>query len=513
MELKTYLSRTFELLRREWPLALLIAASLILQTLFYSASVPNVFPDSSSYQLLAEAIMKGDWGHVGFVFRTPGYPVFLAIINWCFGLKNWNAVMTIQFLCGSLIPILLYAIYYTITSSRLLAAVGACGFLLDRYSLGLQTVPLSEFMGGFTVILALAGYLWFVRKKAWWSAIVVGLLFFINLIIRPSFQMLFVCAAVGGLGIELLYYEGRLRWRRALIWYGIFVLTTPAGIWGWSLVIYRNTGVFGLSHQLGASMTNQTGTMMELAPDEYASIRDMYVKERDLNKGDHINLFDHIGWKIADANKITMWQLSLKFNEINKYLTTHYPGRYLGQVRYAWHRLWTDDSRYQTDITDPDGSGTGKFEPTPLFRYIATSPMLKNVYAPIDSHLWDNVALLAWMPWIIMLLTVAAIFIVRRNCRAVLGIAMVVGTAMYHMLLHAMVQFTEFGRYKMPIQALWFSYVIMAISLICNQIWIILRRRFGETTIRQTRQNKQDFQRVKSRSTQNAKRSKTSKMR
>lgn len=471
-------TRVLRIASREWPLILLIFAALIIEVGVYRDSSPNVFPDSGGYKALAEQLLSGHPNIDLFTFRTPGYPAFVALIYKLTGSRSWQPVIAAQFMCGILIPLLIYMMMFVATGCRGIAALAGAGFLLDRFSLGMQLVPLTEFIGGFLAIASIAAYIASVRRKRYWTAPLVGLLFFLCLIVRPSFQLLFPAVAIGGLVIEMIYRERRAQWRHALLWYAIICIVAQIGIWSWSYVIYRQTGVFGLSHQLGASLTNHTGTMMERAPEKYAKLRDIYVRERNREKGNHINLFDKYSWKFTDETSQPLWKVSLEFKDIDKYLITHYPGQYFKQVRFAWNRLWGDDSAYLVDITDPAGSGTGKFERTAFYRYVRNDSPLSGIYGMLDQSLWGRPARLRAIPWLLLILTAAFIYLRRRDWLAVITAVMITGTIMYHMLLHAMVQMTEFGRYKMPVQALWFCYMIGVIAFLIMLATQYVRRKY-----------------------------------
>lgn len=461
-------------LKRHWPFCVLAALAAILQAQLYAHAEPNVFPDSWGYCFLAEAIAKGNWSHEGFAFRTPGYPTFLAAVFGVFGDRNWQAVVAVQFLVGFLIPMGLYLLFLPFARKPVIAAAGAAGFLLDRYTLSLQAVPLTEFLGAATLIFVLAVYVLAVRRKSLVVAPLVGMLVFINVIVRPSFQYLIFCMIVGDLAVELLYGVGRSQWRRLFAWNGLVFLTFQCGVWAWSSVVYSNTGVFAMSHQLGAAMTNHTGSMMECAPDKYATIRDAYVKARDLHKGNQINIFDYVDDALTSETGLKSWQLSLQFREINSGLIKRFPGRYFQQVRYAWSMLWAEPSSYVVDEKPPDSSPGGKAEPTEILKYLGTKPILRWIYGPLEVAVWGNTVLTRSVPWVMIALAGAGVFLRRKDRFAVLAILLPAGAVIYSTAVHAMVQFTEFGRYRLLVQTLWVSLCLALLFTVLTGIiaWV-----------------------------------------
>lgn len=455
----------------------LLAISAFWHVYLISHAEANIFPDTGSFTLLAEAIRSGKW-HSGFTFRTPGYPLFLYVVFSLGGWKNFTAVMIVQAALGATVPLLLYALFRLIADKRWIAFVGGLSFLLDRFSIGLETVPLSEFLSGYTVLAALVAFTYALKSCRFAAMVGAACVSGINFLIRPTFQYLFpLWALVAILASWLPHYEHQESRRRLALRLATYVGLFQLFVWGWSFVVWSHTGVFAPSLQLGASMTNHTGTMMELAPDEFGKIRDMYVAERDSRGGDHINLFDQAGWKIAEATSMTLWQLSLEFSKINRYLIFHYPLRYLEQVLTAWRRIWTEDSTYITDMTDPYATGR-PVTFTSLFVFLGTHPLTSLLYVPIEKWVWQNRSFLKIVPVLLFAVTVALVWINRREPLKLVAIVLICGTVNYHMLVHAMVQFTEFGRYKLPVQGLWFSFLMFGNIVVLDYLWRLLVERF-----------------------------------
>lgn len=474
------LGKSWQLVRAVPPWGWLLTVSALWHFFILSHAKPNLFPDTGSFTLLAEAIRDGKW-QSGFTFRTPGYPFFLYLTFLLAGWKNFTAVMIAQACLGTTIPVLLYALYRLITPKRWLAWVGGTAFLLDRFSIGLETVPLSEFLCGYTIILALVAFVYGLQtRKLWWAG-AAGCLAGINFLVRPTFQYVYLAWSLAALVLcwrELVSREEKQRLLKWLtVYFGVF-----ASIYGlWSSVVWLHTGVFAPSLQLGASMTNHTGAFMELAPDKYSTIRDLYVAEREKRNGDHINLFDQAGWKIAEATSMTLWQLSLKFKEINTYLILHYPGRYLSQVSKAWDRFWVEDSCYITDLTDPYATGS-PITLTAFLRFVAENPVTRALYSLAENLLWAQPQVLRFVPWLLIVSLVIVLWLGRRECIGRLTAVLIVGTVFYHVLVHVMVQFTEFGRYKLPVQGLWFSFLFFSVAVSLDWLLRRLKREFVGTT-------------------------------
>lgn len=472
-----WVARAIDAAGRNRALIALAVIVVLFQGYVWSGSAPNVFPDTWTYAGLAENILKGKWEGYGSTSLTPGYPFFLAVAFGIFGVKNYAGVMALQFMLSVAMPLSFYFIFLPVLRNQWLAAAAACGFLLDRHSVGLMTVPLTEPMSAITLAVALAAFVIAIRDMRVWTAPVVGALFWVNLIVRPSFQMLFICMTLGGVLVELFYKDSRSNWKKWASWYAAFFFTVQLGIWGWSAVTYARSGSFGLTATVYGYLTNQTGYFLHLAPDEYAPVRDYYVRELQKNNGDNTNLLIKIIGQMEQDLGIPRKEIERQFESMNSYLIRAHPGEYARQIQRTWRRMWLDDSRYITDITDPDGSGTGRIVPTAFFRHVASSGLLRALYMPIENLYWANSrqSLRVATPYALLILAATGIFLRRRDRIAVIAICAALGAVMYHMLLHAMVQATEFGRYRLPPQALWVSLLLAMLLLIGVESYRILR--------------------------------------
>ncbi|GIX44575.1 MAG: hypothetical protein KatS3mg130_0983 [Candidatus Sumerlaea sp.] len=461
--------------RQHWPLCLLLLVVIPFEIMLRLHARPNVFPDSWGYWELAKAILAGNWYHERFTFRTPGYPAFLAAVFSLAGDKNWDAVISAQFLLGATMPVGLYVVYYRISGKTWIAALGAAAFLADRYTLELQAVPLTECLSAILAVWFLAAYVIASERKVWWQAVLVGVLGCITILVRPSFQLLPMCFAVGGVILEWLRKEHRAQWRRIVGWNAVMLLIVQLGLWGWAWVIYRQTGNFAISLQLGASMTNHTGAWMEHAPDKFAKIRDIYVAARTKNGGNWINLYDAIDDELTSATGLKGWELSLQFRELNSYLLKRFWREYLQHVYYAWQMLWAEPSRYVVDEMAEIPPGMQVPPMTEIGKFMRSLPLMwDGLYRPLDRLLWNRPSTSLKIPWVLTLLFIGVLYLKRRDIRAVIAATLCFGTIFYHMLIHALVQFTEFGRYRLPVQTMWLGLLVTLFLIVANEVWVKL---------------------------------------
>jgi hypothetical protein len=241
-------SSTF--LRRRWPLLLLLAASLIMRIFLFQGVIPRVHTDSVTYLELKNLDPV----------RTPGYPLFLEIIQF------FNDLFTItphylrfivfvqMFFLGLINTYLVYAFSRLLTRSELFSLAMGVVYNLDFFVIGFEFLLLTE-----TLSLALLGLtLLFYRKifeQKRGAPYMAGLFAVCLLLTRPSFAGLFVVL----LGLSWLVHVRPAGGSGFFKKYGravtVFLLINLAGIGGWSWRNKITHGTFGIStilpYQLG----------------------------------------------------------------------------------------------------------------------------------------------------------------------------------------------------------------------------------------------------------------------
>lgn len=476
----SFARRTYAFVYSHWPLALVIVVTAVWNLVLWLHAEPNVFPDGATYGMLGCEMLDGKFSNDLFAFRTPGFPAFLAAVFAFAGKENWQAVLNVQFLLGTLVPVGLYFLFLPITKRPWVAAAAAGAYLLDRYFLALQAVPLTEFLGGVCAVYILAWHVWAWQRRRWGEAVLVGLATACWILIRPSFQLLPWCLALAGfLGGVFEKRSGVEFWKRLAAWHLAYLIAYQAPLIAWSAHIYRITGHWGLSHQLGASLTNHSGAFMEFAPDNYGPLKEIYVTEKRRRGGDWINVFDAIFPELTSATKWRRSEISLAYKEIDKYLLMRFWRPYFQNVKLSWYNLWTEPSSYVVDASataiDPQ---SGLPQPVKLFTFLHGTPFWTLVYKPVDKALWRRPAVSRLVPYILIITATAIGYVRRRDVQALLCTIFITGTVVYHMLIHAVVQFTEFGRYRLPVQPLWWGFLFCGLLTLVVELHsaLFLRR-------------------------------------
>ena len=122
----------------------------------------------------------------------------------------------------------------------------------------------------------------------------------------------------------------------------IFILPV-ASFLGWSAVNLHNTGHFTSTTFYGFNMAQNCVSFAEDAPDEYAQIRDIYVKHRDAA----IKEDKDVAMSIWFAYDELISETGLPFPELSHELSLYAreaiarnPGGYAKQVLVSWTEFW-----------------------------------------------------------------------------------------------------------------------------------------------------------------------------
>ena len=157
----------------------------VLERLFFLAYPPVSYSDTSSYRRLSETVLNGWVNYDG--TRTPGYPVFLAIVG------SDQSVIAAQMVMGILITLILFYIGYQISHQPLFAGVGALAHTLNLNQLFFETNLITETVATFWVMLALLGAAYWIfqaDKRSIWLGLATGLFASLAALTRPLFIFL-----------------------------------------------------------------------------------------------------------------------------------------------------------------------------------------------------------------------------------------------------------------------------------------------------------------------------------
>lgn len=434
-------------------LLVLIIISALIRVVFLRVYQPASFDDTLGYIDTGEALQAMDWARYS-AARTPLYPLLMIATGFSF-----QVIWLVQSLMGLGTATMLYWLArYHVGDERIAFAIGL-SYSLAINMLFFEAAILTETMSAFLLLLSLLLFILSRRRhRRLTFHVATAVVASLAVLTRPLLLLL--------VPLYLLFFIRRWKERgydafsrrRYLAGYVLPVVILLGGVIlfnGWK------TGSFSLSTLTGYNLVGHSGAFMEDAPDEYATIRDIYLKHREARiaaTGSRI-------WTIWDAQGEMRQTTGLDFVGLNDALTrlslqlivTH-PLTYLGNVAIAWANFWASTIPWNLD----------------------------NLSLPVSRTILDG---LWWMVrWLLILTNFTFLLIClyslrerRRKYRLLnydaefhwLILSLILGTS----LLQALLIFADNWRFSVPYQPL----IIYAVVI---WLWLFsLRRQQRQTVI------------------------------
>jgi hypothetical protein len=297
---------------------------------------PAAFGDTPAYIDLAEQLRNLDFsGYNG--SRPPGYSLLLLLAN-----LDFNVVWGIQSILGVTTSYMLYALAYYHTDSERLAFSAGLSYSLSINQLFFEAAILSETLGTFLLLLSVVLFVNNRTAKHSQTPSLAALAGVISLasLTRP---ILFLTIPIYAVFLFLRWRKekiSKLQWMgRVVAFFGPVIFL----ILGWSIFNQVQVDYFGLSTVTGYNLIEHGGGFMELASEDQATIRDVYLRyrpERLSQTGTHM-------WTIWDALGELQRVTGLDFSGLSKVLTktalslfSKHPFLYLRSVSLSWIRFW-----------------------------------------------------------------------------------------------------------------------------------------------------------------------------
>jgi hypothetical protein len=313
---------------------------------------PVAYGDTPSYRRLAETVLQGFNGYDG--TRTPGYPVFLALAG------SDQHVWLVQLLLGFVTTLLIFFISWKLTDKSWFGGLMALAHTLNLGQLFFESTLLTETLTTFLVILTTAGVLvWLLYPKFRrpWLAFLLGLASTATLLVRPLFiylpfylllflwiepKLTTIPASRSGEG-ELISENRPVR-RSSPVIIGIAMLVPVVLLLGgWLSFIHKNFNEWSLTTMTGYHLVQHTGNFFEYVPDEYAALRDVYIKYRDAHIAMYGTQTNAIWDAIPEMSKVSgysFYALSRVLTRISIDLILKHPILYLRNSVSGWWMFW-----------------------------------------------------------------------------------------------------------------------------------------------------------------------------
>jgi hypothetical protein len=426
-----------------WAIGLGLACVALRAILWKIYDGPVVWPDSAAYLDLARQIRSADFtGYLG--TRPPGYPLFLLLSG-----PGLHAIWFMQSILGILISLMLFAIVYDQTRSPIWSFVVGLSSSASMNLLFFEANIVSETSSIFLVVLSLLLVVKALRAKAngWLLYLALGVVLAVAGLTRPQLLLL--------APLYVIFYL--YSWSRAGVvvrsrWTYLASLGTPfvALVLFWCFFNSVTVGKFGVTTLTGYSLTNHSGAFMELAPDKYATIRDIYLAHRTKRIAETGQHTMTIHGAIPEMLQATGWSYTRLSDELTRMslgMFIAHPALYLKGVFRAWVEFWKVRNCW-----------------------VLTNLTVSGLRGPLD---------LLWKAERGLLVAANALFLggglfalyrlIRRRSSPVPAFTLLVmAVVIVESILQAAVEYGENGRYAIPFQPL-VIYTIVA--------WIMLIRK------------------------------------
>jgi hypothetical protein len=172
-------------------------------------------------------------------------------------------------------------------------------------------------------------------------AAAVGVLGALAIMLRPQFLYLGLL-----LPLLILYAASGLRWPscRSAVHAVLVGAPIALSVFSWAKYVEVKTGHFAMSTQSGFGLVNHSVEFIELAPPEYAAVRDILLRYR----AQRIAVAGHAGNTVwyawPEIQRTTGWTLpeaSRELQRMSSQMFAEHPARYAASVFRAWLEFWT----------------------------------------------------------------------------------------------------------------------------------------------------------------------------
>ena len=329
-------------------LAILLLAGIALRVGLWLAYEPVAYPDTPSYMRLAAEIRSGDFSNYD-GRRPPGYAAVLALAG-----DSSHAAWALQMVAGLVISILMFVIGVSLTGRPAWGLAFGMAYNLNLAQLFFEATLLAETIGTLFITAVVAGLLrarhgMHEGRGVSWLLVGVGVLAGAAIMTKPQFIFL---PALGGV---LVAIAGRWHWRRAVRHAALIAVPGVVMVLAWSSFNYARVGYFALSTQAGIGLMNQSLAFVELAPDRYRTVRDIYVKYRDAKvarSGLHTANWDAVPELLATTG-LSLPELSRELTSLSVHLFVNHPIRYGIGVTRAWIDFWMVPNYWRPERLSP----------------------------------------------------------------------------------------------------------------------------------------------------------------
>jgi hypothetical protein len=275
--------------------------------------------------------------------RTPGYPLFLALTGSAGEVTRqlFHASLLLHLASSALLALLLRAA----GAGRPLIAALCVVVLLPPYVEPAAYV-MTETLAQFTLVTGLACLVLSLTQGSRWLLVLASVAFGASALTRPAYQLLAPSLAVCLVAVSVFRRDGALPLRTAVVTGAVLIAGSAAVIASAASANYARFGYFGLTPAFGFHLSTKTMTFVERLPEEYATVREILVKERDREITERGGL--HTGtqtiWAarpaLVEATGLSKPELAAYLVRMNLTLIRRAPIEYLQEVARSLAGYW-----------------------------------------------------------------------------------------------------------------------------------------------------------------------------
>lgn len=341
---------------RHWLLILILAGAL-LRVGLWACYEPATYPDTGSYLSAAKDLLAGDFSRSE-GRRTPGYPLLIALVG-----EAPQNIFVAQMAAGVLISVLLFYVALLMTGRPGFAFLSGMTYHLNLQQLFLESGLMSETASTLSVVAVVAAMMNAFRRlregrRAAGMLLLLGVLAGAAILTRPQYVflplLLPLLVAYASSGVRVLSAAAIKSGSLAALPALLLVL-------GWCALLYVKVGFFTLSTQSGFGLANHSIAFMELAPDRYAVIRDILLKNREemlATVGHYRNTIWHAWPEIRQVTGMSLPEAAREVQKMSLEMFAHHPVRYGVSVARAWVDFWTVPIFWNLDRLTPGWVGS-----------------------------------------------------------------------------------------------------------------------------------------------------------
>ena len=338
---------------RSRALLILIFVGVCLRAGLWLCYEPVAYPDTPTYVDVARNLLTGDFSkYEG--RRTPGYPALIAVAR-----LDARNVWLLQMAIGVIISCLLFYVVLLLTGRTDLALVSGLTYNVNLAQLFMEGTIMTETVGtlGLVAVVALALIVYRRlrdRRPVAGVIVLLGLVVGFATLTRPQF--IFLPLVVPLLVAYASWIIGRSNRRVILRHMVLAALPSVFLVLGWCSVNYVKLGSFTFSTQSSMGLVEQALGFIELAPDRYATIRDIYVRHRDAKvaRVGHYRGVEYDGFPdIRAATGLSRPALDRELSRMSVELFLRHPLRYAVGVMYGWIDFWMVPNYWRLELLQP----------------------------------------------------------------------------------------------------------------------------------------------------------------